>query len=322
MIAKSLRLLALPAAALLLAGCDKKQNALAPESHQAREIASLFWWMMGGAWIGLGLIVALLVWSRIRARTVIDNEGASWAVVLGLGIATPIVVMIVIFVAGDIFVIRTTEAPAADATRLTVRVTAHQWWWSVRYPGTDAVTANEIHIPARMPVRLEVQTADVIHSFWVPRLNRTIDAIPGRVNAIELDADTPGRYRGQCDEFCGLQHAHMAFYVDADPPAAFRRWLAREAQPARTQPPAAFDAAGCADCHTIRGTDASSHVGPDLTHVASRTTLAALAIPNDRAHLRAWLLDAQGIKPGAEMPSFRLGNGQLDALVSYLEGLK
>jgi cytochrome c oxidase subunit 2 len=321
MVARTLRTLALPAAALTLAGCDKTQNALAPESHQARDIASLFWWMMGGAWLGLGVVVALLIWARVRSARK-PSERTAWGVVLALGIATPIVVMAAIFVVGDIFVIRTTEAPAANATKLTIRVTAHMWWWSVRYPGTDAVTANEIHIPARTPVRLEVQTADVIHSFWVPRLNRTIDAIPGRVNAIELNADTPGRYRGQCDEFCGLQHAHMAFYVDADPPAVFRRWLAHEAQPARTQPPAAFAAAGCGDCHTIRGTSATSHVGPDLTHVASRTTLAALAIPNDREHLRAWLLDAQGIKPGAEMPSFKLGPAQLNAIVTYLERLK
>jgi cytochrome c oxidase subunit 2 len=322
MIAKPLRTLALPAAALLLAGCDKQQNALAPKSHQARDIASLFWWMMGGAWIGLGLIVVLLLWSRVRAHRRSDHEKAAWGVVLGLGIATPIVVMAAIFVVGDLFVIRTTEAPAANATRLTIRVTAHMWWWSVSYPGTAAVTANEIHIPARTPVRVEVQTADVIHSFWVPRLNRTIDAIPGRVNAIELNADTPGRYRGQCDEFCGLQHAHMAFYVDADPPAVFRRWLAHEAKPATAKPPQEFETAGCDTCHTIRGTDANARVGPDLTHVASRTTLAALAIPNDREHLRDWIVDAQGIKPGAQMPSFKLAPPQLNAIVSYLEQLK
>jgi cytochrome c oxidase subunit II len=312
----------LPAAALTLAGCDKTQNALAPESHQAKDIASLFWWMLGGAWLGLGVVVALLLWARIRARTPSHDEQAAWGVVLALGIATPVVVMATIFVVGDLFVIRTTEAPAASTTKLTIRVTAHMWWWSVRYPGTAAVTANEIHIPARTPVRLEVDTADVIHSFWVPRLNRTIDAIPGRVNVIELDADAPGRYRGQCDEFCGLQHAHMAFYVDADPPAVFRRWLAHEARAAATKPPLAFEAAGCDSCHAIRGTEASGHVGPDLTHVASRTTLAALTIPNDRRHLRDWILDAQHVKPGAQMPSFKLSPQQLDAIVSYLEGLR
>jgi cytochrome c oxidase subunit II len=321
-------LAALPAVALL-AGCDKKQNALAPASHQAKDIASLFWWMMGGSWIGLALIVALLLlaWRR-QGRRGPDSEGrkpgekTAWYVVIGLGIATPIVVIVTLFVISDLFVIKTTEAPAAGSTRLTVRVIGHMWWWEVRYPGTPAVTANELHIPVRTPVRIEVQTKDVIHSFWVPRLNRTIDTIPGRTNAIELYADAVGRYRGQCDEFCGLQHAHMAFYVYADPPAVFRRWLAHESQPASSKPPQLFDTAGCATCHTIRGTGADADVGPDLTHVGSRTTLAALTIPNDRAQLEDWILHNQRIKPGNQMPDVPLGAAQARSLATYLEGLK
>jgi len=203
------RLAALPgfvALALLLAGCGKTQNALAPESHASKDIASLFWWMMGGAWIGLGLIVLLLLWSwkrRGRRGFGADTEGpkpgekAAWYVVVGAGIVTPIVLLSALFVISDIFVIQTTQAPAASATKLTVRVIGHQWWWEVRYPGSRAVTANEIHIPVRTPVRVDVVTDDVIHSFWVPQLNRTIDAIPGRTNAIELYADRVGRYRGQ-----------------------------------------------------------------------------------------------------------------------------
>jgi cytochrome c oxidase subunit II len=310
----------LPAAGLL-AGCDRTQNALAPESHQSRDIANLFWWMTGGAFIGLAFVVALLLlaWRRSSRK---PSERTSWYVVVGLGIVLPIVLIAVIFVVSDLFVIRTTEAPAADKTPLTVVVIGHQWWWEVRYPGTTAVTANELHIPAHTPVRVEVRTADVIHSFWVPRLNRTIDAIPGRTNAIELYADAVGRYRGQCDEFCGLQHAHMAFYVFADPPRAFRRWLAHESQPARTPAPGAFAAAGCSTCHTIRGTAAHGGVGPDLTHVASRTTLGALAIPNDRAHLSQWIVDSQHAKPGNDMPRLNISGPSLDELVAYLEGLK
>src|SRR5262249_32593926 len=161
----------------------------------------------------------------------------------------------------DLFVIRATEAPAADATRLTVLVVGHQWWWEVRYPGTKVVTANEIHIPVRTPVRLEVRTADVIHSVWVPELNRTIDTIPGRTNAIVLDAKRVGTYRGQCDEFCGVQHAHMAFLVIAQPASAFRTWLANQARPAAApvsararQGEQVFMTGGCQQCHTIRGT--------------------------------------------------------------------
>jgi cytochrome c oxidase subunit II len=325
----------LAAAPLLLVGCgDRTQNALAPESHQSRDIASLFWWMMAGAWIGLALVVALLLlaWIRRNRRGIgSDTEGEKpgerlgWFVVVGAGIVVPIVLLATLFVVSDLFVIKTTQAPAATATRRTVLVIGHQWWWEVRYPGTPVVTANEIHIPVRTPVRIEVRSDDVIHSFWVPQLNRKIDTLPGRTNAIELYADAAGRYRGECAEFCGLQHAHMGLYVFADPPAKFAAWLARESKPA-----AAAGAAGqdvflhtCSSCHAIRGTSASGNVGPDLTHVASRTTIAGLTLPNDREHLRAWIHDSQQFKPGNRMPSFtQLPGSQLDAIVAYLERLK
>jgi cytochrome c oxidase subunit 2 len=321
-----------------LAGCGGSQDALAPESHQARDIASLFWWMMGGAWVGLGLVVGLLLWSwkrRNRRGFGRDVEGdkpgekRSWYAVVVLGIVMPIAVISTLFVVSDLFVIKTTQAPASTTTRLTVQVIGHQWWWEARYPGTTAVTANELHIPARTPVRIEVKTADVIHSFWVPELNRKIDTIPGRTNVVELNADQTGRYRGQCAEFCGLQHAHMAMYVFVDQPPAFRRWLAAEERPATaaTSGQAAdgerlFMNGPCSSCHAIRGTDADGYVGPDLTHVASRTTLAALTIPNDRESLREWIVDSQHVKPGNQMPNFNVSGPKLDALVAYLEGLK
>jgi cytochrome c oxidase subunit 2 len=323
--------------ALLAAGCGNDQDALAPKSHASSDIASLFWWMMGIAWVGLAVVVGLmlLAWRRARRRAADRpddpkaGERTAWRVVVGAGVIFPIVLIAALFVVADIFVIGTTQAPAKGATRLTIRVIGHQWWWEVRYPGTTAVTANEIHIPVRTPVRVEVSTADVIHSFWVPRLNRTIDTIPGKRNAVELYADAVGRYRGQCDEFCGLQHAHMAFYVVADPPAVYRRWLANQAKPARA--PATAEArrgrelfvhGSCGDCHTIRGTSATSHVGPDLTHLATRSTLAALTIPNDRSHLAEWIEHAQQVKPGNQMPDLRLGGARLRALLAYLEGLK
>jgi cytochrome c oxidase subunit II len=326
-------------AALLLAGCRRTQNALAPESHQSRDIASLFWWMMGAAWIGLGVVVALLLlaWKRAnRPGAGRDSEGPKpgeqlgWFVVVGAGIAVPILLISALFVISNLFVIKTTEAPAANATRRTVLVIGHQWWWEVRYPGTPAVTANEIHIPVRTPVRVEVRSADVIHSFWVPQLNRKIDTLPGRTNAVELYADAVGRYRGECAEFCGLQHAHMGLWVYADPPAKFARWLARESKPAAAPSGApasagrdAFLHGACASCHQIRGTSASGEVGPDLTHVASRRTLAALTMPNDSTYLRDWIRDSQRFKPGNEMPSFGgLSDQELRGLVAYLERLK
>src|SRR5579884_472064 len=327
----------LPLAALL-GGCDRRQSFLHPASHQSTDLAGLFWWTMGAAWIGLGLVVFLLIfsWRRANKRGIgKDTAGAkpgerfSVFVVVSLGVAVPLALMVLLFVIGDLLVIHTTEAPAANATKLTVQVVGHQWWWEFRYPGTTAVTADELHIPARTPVRIDVQSDDVIHSFYVPRLNRTIDAIPGRTNPIELYADAPGRYRGQCSEFCGLQHAHMAFYVYADPPAVFRRWLKNQERPA-SAPASAEARAGkadflngaCSSCHTIRGTSAKADVGPDLTHLASRGTLGALTLPNTPANLATWITDSQRVKPGNDMPNILVSQQKLRALVSYLKGLK
>ena len=330
---------ALLAATLLLSGCGEKQNALAPASHQSQDIASLFWWMMAVAWLGLGVVVALLLlaWTRRNRRGAgADTQGSKpgerlgWMVVIGGGVVVPIVLISTLFVISNLFVIKTTSAPAANSTERTILVIGHQWWWEVRYPGTTAVTANEIHIPARTPVRVQVRTADVIHSFWVPQLNRKIDTLPGSTNAIELYADAVGRYRGECAEFCGLQHAHMGIWVYADPPAKFAQWLADQSRPAAA-PSGALASAGrdaflhgaCANCHQLRGTSASGDAGPDLTHVASRSTLAALTIPNQTAYLHDWIRDSQRFKPGNHMPSFeRLPDRQLSSLVAYLEGLK
>jgi cytochrome c oxidase subunit II len=327
------------AGALLLPGCDSTQNSLAPHSHQSRDIASLFWWMMAVAWVGLAVVVALLLLARIRANrrgAGDDTEGSKpgerlgWTVVVGAGVVVPILLISALFVVSNLFVIKTTEAPAANATRRTIVVIGHQWWWEIRYPGTTAVTANEIHIPVRTPVRVEVRTADVIHSFWVPQLNRKIDTLPGATNVVELYADRVGRYRGACAEFCGLQHAHMGIWVYADPKPKFAQWLATESRPAR-KPSGAQARAGladflhgaCASCHDIRGTSASSDVGPDLTHVASRATLAALTIPNDPSYLHDWIRNAQHFKPGNQMPSFEgLPEQEVRALVAYLEGLR
>jgi cytochrome c oxidase subunit II len=328
------------AGVVALSGCGDtggdSQNALAPHSHQAGDIANLFWWMMGGAWLGLGLVVFLLFLAYGRGRRSAPGGGrgkpgerGAWYVVVGLGVITPIVVLSALFVVSNLFVIRTTDAPAASRTRLTVLIVGHQWWWEVRYPESGAVTANELHIPVRTPVRVEVRTADVIHSFWVPELNRKIDTDPGKTNAIMLDAQTVGRYRGQCAEFCGLQHAHMAMYVFVDSHAAFRRWLARQARPAAAPTSSLarqgfqeFVNGSCSTCHAIRGTSAQSDVGPDLTHVASRTTLAAVTIPNTPALLADWIQHNQSIKPGNEMPNIDLSGNRLDAVVAYLEGLK
>jgi len=245
------------------------------------------------------------------------------ALILFGGVVAPVLVLSTLFGFG-VHVLGATNAPAAGEAARTVEVIGRQWFWEVRYPGTPAVTANEIHIPAGVPLRLEVRTRDVIHSFWAPSLNRKIDLIPGRANSILLEATKPGVYRGQCAEFCGLQHANMAFYVFADPPDKFRTWLANQAKPARAGSAGAkvFTSQGCGACHTIRGTSATGKIGPDLTHLASRTTLAALTIPNRPGYLAGWILDPQHVKPGNKMPALNLNGTDLQQLLRYLTSLR
>jgi cytochrome c oxidase subunit II len=322
------------ACAVALAGCGGDQSALDPKSDQSRAIADLWWWMLVAAAIVLGGAVVLLLLAWVRRRSegfplVGSSEPLSVGLVVTFGMAIPIVSLLALFVVANLSVAEKTDAPARGSTSMTVEVVARQWFWEVHYPGSRAVTANEIHIPARTRVNLVARTADVIHSFWVPRLNRKIDMVPGRTNRILLYADEPGRYRGQCAEFCGLQHTHMGFIVFADPPGRFRAWLGEQARDRR--PPSTrgesrgervFLDEACSSCHTIRGTHATGRVGPDLTHLASRTTLAGNTIPNNRRYLRAWVLDPQHIKPGNKMPGLNLSPGEARDLVDYLTSLR
>ncbi|HYY33010.1 MAG TPA: cytochrome c oxidase subunit II [Gaiellaceae bacterium] len=321
-------------AAFLLAGCGSEQSTLSPASHPAHEIERLWWFMMAGAWVVFGGALAFLVIAWLRRSApgwplIGEREGFNVGLVVFFGMGVPVVVLTVLFAFANFHVMAATRAPAQGSTALTVEVVGHQWWWEVRYPRSGAVTANEIHIPAKTRVALEVKTADVIHSFWIPELNRKIDMIPGRTSRILLYADKPGVYRGQCSEFCGLQHAHMGLEVVADPPQRFQSWLANMAGPARSPSGSramsgrnVFLSQPCAGCHTIRGTDAAGRLGPDLTHLADRSTIAALTVPNDRAHLAEWIVDPQHLKPGNKMPALNLSNAQLDDLLAYLESLK
>lgn len=320
-------------ATLLLAGCGGNQNVLHPESNAERAITHLWWVMLVGAAIGFGSIVLLLTlgWTR-RKRPGLPGGGSErreTTLVVLLGVVVPVTVLVALFVYSDVFVMRTTAAPRSGSTALTIRVIGHQWFWEVRYPGTNAVTANEIHIPVGVRVELVGTTADVIHSIWVPELNRKIDLVPGRTSRILLEADRAGSYVGQCSEFCGLQHAHMAVEVVAAPPERFRAWLANMARPARS--PATqlarrgeqvFLSQTCSGCHQIRGTRARGTIGPDLTHIASRRTLAALAIPNNAGELAGWIADPQHVKPGAKMPAVPLPSNDLGAVTVYLESLR
>ena len=226
-----------------------------------------------------------------------------------------------------------TVAAVAMPTRtvLTLQVTAAQWWWSVRYqsgePDRVFTTANEIHIPVGRPVRIELTSQDVIHSFWIPQLAGKMDVIPGQTNVAWLQADQPGAYRGQCGEYCGAQHAHMAMYVIADAPQEYALWVRDQLRAAATPASEAARfgaqafAAHCAACHAVRGTDAGGILGPDLTHLMSRQTIAAGLLPNTPGNLAAWIADSQALKPGSRMPALALSGRDLSATRTYLQTL-
>jgi cytochrome c oxidase subunit 2 len=308
---------------------DSAGPAAAPLTHLA--------WGLGGVSLAVVVIIALClagaIWRRRPpvedARTLVGGgrpgAGLMW-IYVGLGISVPVLAACTIW----ILVVLGEVMHPASAPKLTLQVAAHQWWWEVRYldPGGEAfTTANEIHIPVGQPVRVELTSADVIHSFWVPKLAGKMDVIPGVKNVTWIQAAAPGRYRGQCGEYCGLQHARMAFFVVADSPQDFTLWRARQLS-APAAPAAGSIAAGaaifanpCAACHTVAGTQAGGAVGPDLSHLAGRETLAAGVIPNDAAHLDAWIKDPQAIKPGALMPKVPLSASERAELVAYLQSL-
>ena len=253
--------------------------------------------------------------------------GLSW-IYIGLPLT---VVALVVALIWTLQVLAAVDSPAARP-RLTLTVTGHQWWWGVRYdgarPGETFDTANEIHVPVGQPVLIHLVGADVIHSFWVPALTGKTDTIPGRDNITWLQADRAGIYRGQCTEYCGLQHAHMAVYVMAQAPADFEAWRRGQLQaaPAPASPAQATGegvfVARCGACHTVVGTMAHGVKGPDLTHLMSRQSLAAGALANTVGGLSGWISDPQSLKPGARMPPTWLSGPQLAALRGYLETLK
>ena len=323
------------AGSLLLAGCGGRQSSVSnAASKQSHDIALLWWWMLGAAAIVFLGAVALLGIAYVKRGTrglpfLGEREGIAESMVLVFGVAIPVVVLVALFGVSNIYLIGETSPPKARTTAMEIHVVGHQWWWEVRYVGTDVVTANEIHIPVNTRVDLLATTGDVIHSFWVPELNRKIDMIPGMRNRILLDADRIGEFRGQCSQFCGFQHANMSFEVFVQRPAAYRAWLAgQERTPAKSATglaaagQAQFMSDQCASCHTIAGTPAKGTIGPDLTHLASRVGLASEQIPNNPHELAAWLRNPQAIKPGTRMPDLGLSSEQIHQLVAYLDSLR
>ncbi|WP_294310590.1 cytochrome c oxidase subunit II [uncultured Sphingomonas sp.] len=308
----------------LLAGCNTHQSTLAPFGADAADIRHLFIIMLVGAVVIAGG-VALLMRHAVRAPEGSIDHRKGMRIVLWLGGIIPTVILLGLL-AYSLPYMKPRPASPAD---LTVAVDGEQFWWRVAYapPGRPPIlSANEIRIPTGRTVAFRLSGGDVVHSFWIPGLAGKMDMIPGRINSLVVRADKPGRYRGQCAEFCGLSHALMAFDVIAMPPAAFDAWLAEQARPARpSDTPGArlFAENGCGGCHGIRGVNAPSRIGPDLTHFGSRRTLAAGILPMTEANVAAFIRHPEKTKPGVRMPSFpQLSDDEGVALARYLQGLK
>lgn len=327
---------AAPLAAALLAGCGRQLSAVDPAGPQAGRILDLTWYLTAVGSAVFLLVVGFLLYAVWRGHRREENAAGPEAerrMTVWVAGAVGVTAAILLATLGYNLVVGRALARFAEPEALVVRVTGHQWWWEVEYqdPMYDRrlTTANEIHVPVGRRVRLEVQSSDVIHSFWAPNLHGKLDLIPGYSGTTYFRADRPGVYHGRCAEFCGLQHARMDFLVIAEPPERFAAWYEQQL---RAAPPPAdslqqkgqqvFLSRQCALCHAIRGTPANSRVGPELTHLASRRTLAAGTLPNTRGHLAGWVVDPQRIKPGAKMPPNQLSSDELHALLSYLQSLK
>jgi cytochrome c oxidase subunit 2 len=309
-------------------------GALAPAGVQAATIARLGWILGGVCAVVWALVVLtlLLALARRRGDEVAPIRARTEIAELVIGIAVAATVGILFAFAALSYATGHALASLDVEHAVVAQVVGHQFWWEVRYndpePSKEVTTANEIHVPVGIPVVLNLSTRDVIHSFWVPSLTGKRDLIPGHENHVAFRADQAGVFEGQCAEFCGFQHANMRIRVVAEPPAAFFAWLEgqRGAAPTPTDDQAwagkrVLESRSCALCHTVRGAEANGRLGPDLTHVANRATLAAGALPNTDENLAHWILDPQRVKPGSQMPPTRLEQADLDALVHYLRTL-
>ena len=318
-------------------------STLDPAGPAAALIARLWWVLLAICLAVFVVVCALLLHAALRRRdrdpvdlpsprfpsAAAERRTVGWALLGGAGI--PAVILVGIFAVS----MRAMGAlEPDDEASLTILVTGHQFWWDVVYLDVDGMplvrTANEIRIPVGRPVELRLASADVIHSFWVPRLAGKLDMIPGITNVLRIVADEPGRYRGQCAEYCGVQHTRMALVLEALPDTAFERWLAWNRAPAVEPSPGSLAEAGrevflrsaCVACHAIRGVRAEADLGPDLTHFAGRRTLGAAMLPNNRGNLGGWIAGPQSVKPGIRMPAVPLPPDSLNALLDYIASLR
>ncbi|TCL65862.1 cytochrome c oxidase subunit II [Rhizobium sp. BK251] len=328
---RAARILLLPIIAAV-AGCSGNQSALHPQGAPAIHIEHLIIGITVICTVVWLLVMIVLGWALLRKRS--DDSGEPrerpLTMIVGSAVAATVIIIAGLTIA-SFYTTRGIGLPENAALTITVR--AQQWWWQVIYADADPAlsfqTANEIHIPVGQAVRIQLESADVVHSFWVPSLAGKQDLVPGRRNSLLLRAERPGIYHGQCAEFCGLQHTHMAMMVIADEPADYQRWIA--AQRGNSVMPTDPDAAAgklaflskpCAACHTVRGTPATGTTGPDLTHIGSRHTIAAGLHETTRGSLAAWIADPQTLKPGNNMPMVPLTSVELRDISAYMESLK
>ncbi len=331
-------------ALLLLASAQQGVSTLEPASPSAEAIRHLFSLVLAITLGILAVVWGVLFYSiarfrRRRAAAEPPQVYGSLPIEIAWTVAPALVVLVLVLVITRTeYEVRANPPPPQPGDNaLYVTVIGRQWWWEYAYDNYNGerlefITANELHVPASedgtpRPVYLTLKSADVCHSFWVPRLAGKTDLIPGKINTMSLQTDRPGLYLGQCAEYCGTQHANMLLRVCVDPPDDFRRWLDNERKPAvdgRAASPGRneFLSQSCINCHRIRGTKAQGTYAPDLTHLASRATLAAGMIDNNRDNLRRWVSDPQRIKSGCLMPAFGLSERQVDGIVDYLMTLK
>ncbi|RWG78186.1 MAG: cytochrome c oxidase subunit II [Mesorhizobium sp.] len=314
-------------------GCSGNQSALDPHGAPAIHVAHLIIGIVVVCtviWILVMVVLGLALLRRRRPAAEDANSEERLTTAVSAAVAATVVIIAGLTI-GSFYTTRSIGVPKSAALTITVR--GQQWWWQVFYAGSGATsgfqTANEIHIPVRTDVQIRLEGADVIHSFWVPSLAGKQDLIPGRSSSLLLRAEKPGVYRGQCAEFCGLQHSHMAILVIAEAPADYERWAASQREDAMV--PADMDAAAgqvaflakpCAACHTVRGTAANGTSGPDLTHISARQTIGAGLLETTRGSLAAWIADPQTLKPGNNMPMVPLTSVELQNISAYMESLK
>ena len=336
--------LCLCAFTILTACAGHQQSVVDPTGPQAGRIATLFWfftWLLAAVFV---IVLALALWTLTRRHRGIEQQPLEIThlpsehtekklarIVTAATVAT-VVILFVLLISS--VVTGKAVADLGNAQKpMVIELTGNQWWWQIQYDNPDTsrilVTANEIHIPVGRPVEILGKSNDVIHSFWVPNLHGKRDLVPSRVTNEWIQADQPGAFRGQCAEFCGLQHAHMALWVIAEPEAQFDAWLDAQLKPALEPSDAikqrgrqVFLSSACEYCHSIRGTTAAGQVAPDLTHFGSRRGIAANTLPNNLGNLGGWIVDPQSIKPGNHMATIALPSEDLQPLLEYLESLK